>query len=241
MEADQTLTVKIDATAPTNVAGTPARQPDSNGWYNHAVAVTFAGQDATSGIASCTQGASYSGPDSATASVAGTCTDNAGNVGTGSFALKYDATKPTVTYTGNAGSYTVDQTVSITCAAADNLSGVASSTCAHISGPASSFKLGTNSYSATATDKAGNVGSGQTSFVVRVTGTSLGELGKRFTGGGSAGDGLANLAQALEAAAPGDERAQALQNYIITVQHDTPPLTAAQAQTLIGLARALAG
>jgi len=57
----------------------------------------------------------YSGPDSATAAVKGSCTDIAGNVGKASFALKYDATKPTVTYNGNADTYTADQTMAITC------------------------------------------------------------------------------------------------------------------------------
>lgn len=162
--------LQYDATPPTNVVGIPARAADRNGWYNDAVTVNFSGTDATSGLpatGACTTGASYSGSDSAPARVAGTCTDNAGNVGNGSFALQYDATAPTVTYTGNAGSYTADQTVSITCTAADNLSGVASSTCANISGPASSFAVGTNTYSAKATDTAGNVGNTtSTSFTV---------------------------------------------------------------------------
>ena len=51
-----------------------------NGWYNHPVGVSFAGSDATSGLAGCST-TTYSGPDSGNASVAGTCTDNAGNVG----------------------------------------------------------------------------------------------------------------------------------------------------------------
>ncbi len=36
-------------------AGTPSRGPDSNGWYNKPVAFTFAGTDAMSGIASCSE------------------------------------------------------------------------------------------------------------------------------------------------------------------------------------------
>ena len=42
--------------------------------------------------------ATYSGPDSGSASVTGTCRDNAGNVSaTASFGLRYDTTAPTVT------------------------------------------------------------------------------------------------------------------------------------------------
>ena len=69
VEATKTQTVKIDATAPTAIVGTPDRGPDAGGYYNHSVTVTFAGQDAPSGIATCTTGATYSGPDSATATV----------------------------------------------------------------------------------------------------------------------------------------------------------------------------
>ncbi len=76
-------------------------------------------------------------------------------------------------YPGNAGTYTVDQTVSITCTATDTLSGVASSTCANVSGPAYSFATGSNSYSAQATDRAGNVGTGSTTFTVSVTNASV--------------------------------------------------------------------
>ena len=89
--------LKYDATGPTVTSGQPARQADANGWYNHAVAIAFAGTDPVSGVDSCTS-TTYGGPDSATASVAGTCTDTAGNAGSPlAFALKYDATSPLVT------------------------------------------------------------------------------------------------------------------------------------------------
>src|SRR5439155_20239070 len=88
--------LKYDATAP-QVNTTPARGPDSNGWYDHALSVGFSGNDGTSGVSSCAPPQTYSGPDGGAASVAGTCSDSAGNVGVGSFSLKYDATPPTVT------------------------------------------------------------------------------------------------------------------------------------------------
>jgi hypothetical protein len=44
-------------------------------------------------VAACS-GATYAGPDGAGIRVGGTCTDVAGNVGSGSFALNYDATPP---------------------------------------------------------------------------------------------------------------------------------------------------
>ncbi len=63
-------------------------------------------------------------------------------------AIRIDKTPPTVTYTGNAGTYTVDQTIAITCTAADPHnangtpgSGLASTTCANVNAPAYTFPL----------------------------------------------------------------------------------------------------
>ncbi|HEX6653509.1 MAG TPA: hypothetical protein VF072_12250, partial [Thermoleophilaceae bacterium] len=53
----------------------------------------FTGQDATSGIASCT-GGTYGGPDGAGVSVTGSCRDVAGNVTARTFTINYDATPP---------------------------------------------------------------------------------------------------------------------------------------------------
>jgi hypothetical protein len=100
-------TFKIDKTPPA-VTATPSRGPDSNGWYNHALTVAFSGTDATAGMAGCSSG-SYGGPDNASASVAGSCSDQAGNVGSASFPLKYDATPPVVRrVTAKAGNRRID-------------------------------------------------------------------------------------------------------------------------------------
>src|SRR4030095_12695158 len=69
-------TLKYDATAPQSTA-TPSRQPNANGWYRAALSVGFAATDAMSGFHACEPSKSYSGPDSATASVSGTCLDKA--------------------------------------------------------------------------------------------------------------------------------------------------------------------
>ena len=128
VSAPVSVSFKYDATAPS-VTPSPSRSPDANGWYNHQVDVAFKGSDSTSGIAGCTS-ASYSGPDNGSASVSGSCTDQAGNTGTASFALEYDATPPTVTgATADRppdanGFYT--HTVTITFAGSDATSGIAS-------------------------------------------------------------------------------------------------------------------
>ena len=84
--------LSYDATAPQVTGASASRGPDHNGWYNHALSVSFTGADATSGVDSCTE-TTYSGPDSVNASVTGTCRDRAGNTSAaGAFGFQYDAT-----------------------------------------------------------------------------------------------------------------------------------------------------
>ena len=94
------LTVHVEVSTPTSEA-IPERPPDSGGWYNHPVAITFNGHG-YSGPASCqTIGGSatvtYPGPDALGASVSAMCVDPAGKSVPGSLALHYDSTPPTIT------------------------------------------------------------------------------------------------------------------------------------------------
>src|SRR5205807_6383658 len=92
--ASVSFALRYDATPPGAPSAAPDRPPDANGWYNHALAVSFTATDATSGIASC-DAPSYDKPNDASASITGRCGDNAGNVSPdGSFAFKYDSTPP---------------------------------------------------------------------------------------------------------------------------------------------------
>jgi Bacterial Ig-like domain len=134
LSAPATWNWTVDLTAPDNVSGTAERPPDANGWYNHAVTVAFTSSDSA---ATCTS-APYSGPDSGSASVTGTCTDPANNSAEATFALKYDATAPT-NVTGaptgipTNGWYT--SPVLVTFAGSDATSGIQSCTAATYSGP----------------------------------------------------------------------------------------------------------
>jgi hypothetical protein len=107
--------VNYDASAPSIDSVTLDRPPDSNGWYNHPVRVTFHGSDGGSGIDACTD-VSYSGPDTTSTTVSGTCSDKAGNrAGGTSPAFKYDSTPPTITNVGvdwDDGSATLTWTAS---------------------------------------------------------------------------------------------------------------------------------
>jgi hypothetical protein len=94
------VTLHVEASSPI-IEANPARPPDSDGWYNHPLAITFAGHG-YSGVGACQTGAPsattvYAGPDTASASVSGTCVDPAGKSVSMSFGLRYDATPPTIT------------------------------------------------------------------------------------------------------------------------------------------------
>lgn len=155
-EYSRTISVRRDATPPQVTTATPARGPDSGGWYNRPVSVAFSGTDGLSGVASCSNPA-YGGGDGSSVSVSGTCTDVAGNTsGTSSFALKYDATPPSVAVAPDRrpdarGWYRRPVTVSVS--GTDATSGVAACTEAtRYAGPdASSVELG-----GTCRDAAGN-------------------------------------------------------------------------------------
>jgi hypothetical protein len=74
------------------------RNPDSNGFYTSPVTIAWSGDDGSgTGIESCVSPTTYSGPDSRDARSTSTCTDKAGNVGTGTVTFSYDANPPTST------------------------------------------------------------------------------------------------------------------------------------------------
>jgi hypothetical protein len=147
--------LKYDATPPS-VTPAAGRSADANGWYNHAVDVTFAGSDATSGIDSCTGNVTYAGPDTAGASLAGSCVDHAGNRTAASLPLKYDGTPPSAAakvarQPDERGWYT--RPVAVAFTGTDALSGLADCT------PAKTYNgpdNGSASVGGTCRDNAGN-------------------------------------------------------------------------------------
>ena len=90
------VTVRKDS-SPPSVNGTVSRDPDSDGWYTKPVDVVFGGGDGASGLAGCSGGGTYGGPDGGAVTLSGTCTDNAGNSASASITIKYDSTPPSVT------------------------------------------------------------------------------------------------------------------------------------------------
>jgi hypothetical protein len=153
------LKIKVDQTAPVVTGGHPARDADINGWYNHAVAVAFAGSDLTSGIETCTA-TTYGGPDSAAATVEGSCIDRAGNVSAPlGYGLKYDETAPSVTAArperpANAGGW-FNRAVRFDIEGGDATSGIADCAPVTYGGPDSAAA----SVTGTCRDRAGNAAS----------------------------------------------------------------------------------
>ena len=223
-------TITLDHTGSANTAG----------WFNAPVQFTFTCADAISGVASCPAAVTLS--EGANQSVSGTVTDNAGRTASTSVSnVNIDTTKPLVTYSGNTTPYTVDQTVHITCTATDALSGVATDTCVDITGPAWSFGLGVTTRTASATDRAGNIGTGSTSFTVIVTEASLGNLITRFFGGnGNGANGLLAKLHAIVTAPNANAKSGKLGAFDNQVDAKTGnPLTNAEAALLKQLAAAL--
>jgi hypothetical protein len=161
--SSQSVTIKRDATAPSGISATASRAPNANGWYNASVSFTFSGTDATSGIDTCTP-TSYSGPDSASATVSGNCTDQAGNTSAAvaSSSFKYDATAPSLAPSVSPNPVVLNGSASASPNATDNLSGVADASC----GALTTSSVGTKSASCSATDMAGNTANANASYTV---------------------------------------------------------------------------
>lgn len=235
--------VKKDTTPPVitpSMTGTLGM----NGWYVSGVDVSWNISDPESGIASST-GCASTTLTTDTVGVTLTCsaTNGVGLTSSVPITIKIDKTPPVVTFKGNATTYAVDQTVNITCSASDSLAGIESTNCKEITGPAYSFSLGINDFSAKATDKAGNVGNGATSFTVQNTFASLCSLTRQFVKKTGVADNLCeDLNAAAAAAARGNAKAKAaaLGSYINDVKAQSgKALTHDQADILIRLAGTL--
>lgn len=208
--APRPIDEKDDDNTPPVITADVSGTLGDNDWYVSNVVVSWTVTDGESGVTSS------SGCDATTltADASGetlTCgATSEGGSASESVTIKLDKTAPTVTYAGSAGTYTVAQTVNITCSAGDNLSGVASHTCADITGAAYTFGAGNHTYSASATDYAGNVESGSVTFTVVVTYAGVCELVQQFVSNAGIANSLCvKLRNAEAAEARGRANAQA--------------------------------
>jgi hypothetical protein len=174
-----TVNFKRDASAPA-LAASVAGTPGNNGWYRSDVTVSWAASDPTSGAPAVPCAANVLNVDSGPTTYSCTATNGAGEQTAVQQTVKRDVTPPSIAYTNNAGSYTVDQTVAVNCVASDATSGLATNTCAAVNGAAYTFGLGVHAYTASASDNAGNSASANTSFTVVATDASVCALVNRF-------------------------------------------------------------
>jgi hypothetical protein len=156
-------TFKYDGSAPSVTGGAPTRGADHAGWYNHAVTVQLTGSDATSGIESC-DALGYSGPDTASTTVSGSCTNNAGLSASGNSAsFKYDATNPVTSLNSSRAADSgiwFNHPVNFTWSATDATSGPDNASCTSIT----NFNTQTASQvlNGSCDDNAGNTSSAST-------------------------------------------------------------------------------
>jgi hypothetical protein len=145
-----------DTEKPTITHTTTPSTPNANGWYREDVSVDFTCEDAGSGIESCTGDTTLT-EDGADHSVTGTATDRAGNTATATASgIRIDRTAPVVDLVGGpaagAEHYFGNVPAAPECAASDALSGL-DGDCVVTGGGST---VGAHTYTATATDRAGN-------------------------------------------------------------------------------------
>ena len=207
-----------------------AQQPDgADGWFTHAPAeldavgvddelahVTCAADAAGAArgpSASGAKGATLQFTDDGTYDVTCTALDQAGNATTASATVRLDTGPPALSLATDQRSYGVDDTVTVTCAATDPVSGIAAKDCPPRSAPASSFAPGTNTIDASATDAAGNQATATASFDVTVTVAGLSAVTRRLVTDAQAADTLVADLKAVGDAADAAAKDQAVQAY----------------------------
>ncbi|CAN7535133.1 PxKF domain-containing protein [Terrabacter sp. LjRoot27] len=148
------VTVKLDKTKPSISGSVVSGTTGKNGWYVSPVKVHFACSDTLSGWATCQDDVTLSS-NGANQSANGSAKDFADNVGTTSVSgISIDNENPTITSVNvTNGFYSLGATPAAACTATDDFSGL--DTC-KVAVTGGSNGVGTFSWTATATDKAGN-------------------------------------------------------------------------------------
>ena len=232
-----------DSSAPV-IDVTVSPSPNALGWNNTTVNVSWSVTDPESGIASTT-GCDTVSVTAETSGATLTCSarNGVGLTNTRSVTIRIDRTGPSITFAGNAGTYTVDQSVAISCTATDGLSGLASAACPTFTGPAYVAGLGSHTLTASAIDNAGNSSTASATFTVTVTYASLCNLSQSFTSESRIGNALCALlrvASASDANGNPQLKAAALLAFtrLVTAQSGKD-ITPSDASILIDLAKHL--
>ena len=162
-EAGATACTPLDTTPPV-ANPTYSQLPNSAGWYNSPVTVTWNWTDEAGGSGidydNCTTSTTFSSEGYSGMGV--TCKDKAGNMGVASFYTAMDTTAPTLNPVVSPNPVVLNGTATVTSNAADALSGLKSESC----GALDTSTIGTKSVTCTATDNAGNTSSASASYSV---------------------------------------------------------------------------
>jgi hypothetical protein len=169
--ATASSTAPAGDTTPPTLSGAPATQPNTTGWYQGDVTIHWTAADPESGIPTPPADTTITGEGTGLTSTT-TVKNGAGlaTTATSSPAVKIDRTAPTTGISGVSNSW-VNGAVTVSLAASDNLSGVASTSYTVDGGAAqtgTSLTLSTegdHTISFFSTDKAGNAEAAQTAHV----------------------------------------------------------------------------
>jgi hypothetical protein len=166
---EASVTVKLDETGPVVsysrvVAGTKG----TGEWYTSDVEVEFIASDALSGVTKDTDTAWSSGEGADVTVASPVFTDLAGNTGTTTTQVSIDKTAPTdIVFhgmTGGAAYYFGSVPEPPTCSATDDVSGVVG---CEVTGDADPTSAGTHTYTATATNGAGQTSEATLTYTVK--------------------------------------------------------------------------
>ena len=155
------FTFKLDKTAPSiSASKLPATPDGTNGWYRQPVKVTFTCSDGLSGMAACPDPVTLSTNNVAGSpqSVSRTAYDKADNSASAAVGgINIDMETPMLTIGGvtDDAHYSLGAVPTPSCSASDSYSGLVGSCTGSVSGGLPNG-AGTFTYTATATDKAGN-------------------------------------------------------------------------------------
>ncbi|MBI4321465.1 MAG: PKD domain-containing protein [Chloroflexi bacterium] len=173
-----TPAARIDKTPPT-IVGSRTPGPNSLGWNNTNVTVSFVVSDALSGIASSTPDTVVTA-EGQNQSVTGTATDKAGNSATATVGgISIDKTNPEIVIASpTAGPYLTSDTITIVFAVSDLLSGLYTTAATLDGAPVSNGQVvplaamaGSHTLTVLARDRAGNELTRSVTFGVRIGST----------------------------------------------------------------------
>lgn len=157
-------TPAFDTTAPVADPVVVAGDLGLDGWFTSAVTVDWRWSDGPDGSgidpAACAATSTTLGDGAQTLSA--TCRDQAGNLGSATFAVKVDATAPTLAPVVDPNPVLLGGVATVTANAFDAVSGVASATC----GQLDSETVGTKTVTCEASDEAGNLASVEVPYAV---------------------------------------------------------------------------